>query len=63
MIAEEPRLTATALQTVGSKGWDGFTIAIVSDRSQASRITEQGIAFSDRQPLQEDQSRLQKLLV
>ena len=34
MIAEEPRLTATALQTVGSKGWDGFAIAIVSDRSQ-----------------------------
>jgi len=31
MIADEPRLTATALQTVGSKGWDGFTIAIVND--------------------------------
>jgi predicted O-methyltransferase YrrM len=30
MIADEPRLTATALQTVGSKGWDGFTIAIVN---------------------------------
>jgi predicted O-methyltransferase YrrM len=25
-IAEDPRLDATALQTVGSKGWDGFTI-------------------------------------
>ncbi|WP_027196813.1 O-methyltransferase [Paraburkholderia sprentiae] len=32
MIADEPRLTATALQTVGSKGWDGFTIAIVNDQ-------------------------------
>jgi len=32
MIADEPRLTATALQTVGSKGWDGFSIAIVNDR-------------------------------
>jgi predicted O-methyltransferase YrrM len=28
-LAAEPRLTATALQTVGSKGWDGFAIAIV----------------------------------
>jgi predicted O-methyltransferase YrrM len=30
MLANEPRLTATALQTVGSKGWDGFAIAIVN---------------------------------
>jgi predicted O-methyltransferase YrrM len=29
MIASEPRLSATAIQTVGSKGWDGFAIAIV----------------------------------
>lgn len=29
LIADEPRLTATALQTVGSKGWDGFVMAIV----------------------------------
>ncbi|TFU01541.1 O-methyltransferase [Polymorphobacter arshaanensis] len=29
MMAAEPRLDATALQTVGSKGWDGFAIAIV----------------------------------
>ena len=29
LIAAEPRLDATALQTVGSKGWDGFAIAIV----------------------------------
>jgi predicted O-methyltransferase YrrM len=28
-IAAEPRVTATAVQTVGSKGWDGFAIAIV----------------------------------
>ena len=25
-IAADPRLDATSLQTVGSKGWDGFTI-------------------------------------
>jgi predicted O-methyltransferase YrrM len=30
MMAHEPRLSATALQTVGSKGWDGFSIAIVN---------------------------------
>lgn len=29
IIAEEPRLVATALQTVGSKGWDGFAMALV----------------------------------
>lgn len=27
MLAKEPRLSATAIQTVGSKGWDGFAIA------------------------------------
>jgi predicted O-methyltransferase YrrM len=30
MLGANPRLTSTALQTVGSKGWDGFTISIVS---------------------------------
>ncbi|MNT00188.1 putative O-methyltransferase [compost metagenome] len=30
MIGENPRLTATALQTVGVKGWDGFTLAMVN---------------------------------
>ncbi len=29
MLANDPRLDATAVQTVGSKGYDGFTIAIV----------------------------------
>jgi predicted O-methyltransferase YrrM len=29
-MAAEPRVTATAIQTVGSKGWDGFAIAIVN---------------------------------
>jgi predicted O-methyltransferase YrrM len=28
-LGREPRLTATAIQTVGRKGWDGFTIAVV----------------------------------
>ncbi|WP_417315952.1 O-methyltransferase [Enterobacter sp.] len=30
MIGDNPRLTATALQTVGIKGWDGFTLAVVN---------------------------------
>ncbi|WP_338463559.1 O-methyltransferase [Franconibacter daqui] len=29
MLGQDPRLTVTALQTVGSKGWDGFTLARV----------------------------------
>ena len=31
LLASEPRLSATAIQTVGSKGYDGFAIAIVTD--------------------------------
>jgi predicted O-methyltransferase YrrM len=29
MMSKEPRLSATAIQTVGVKGWDGFSVAIV----------------------------------
>jgi predicted O-methyltransferase YrrM len=29
MLAEEPRVAATAIQTVGCKGYDGFAIAVV----------------------------------
>jgi len=29
LIAAEPRLLTTAIQTVGSKGYDGFAIALV----------------------------------
>ncbi|MFI6865363.1 O-methyltransferase [Nocardia sp. NPDC050406] len=29
LLAAEPRLDATAVQTVGSKGWDGFAYAVV----------------------------------
>jgi predicted O-methyltransferase YrrM len=31
LVAAEPRLRATAIQTVGTKGWDGFAILIVGD--------------------------------
>ena len=30
LVGKEPRLTATALQTVGGKGYDGFVMAVVS---------------------------------
>ncbi|SUA43714.1 Putative O-methyltransferase MSMEG_5073 [Nocardia africana] len=30
LLADEPRLEATVLQTVGSKGWDGFAYAVVT---------------------------------
>ena len=33
MLASEPRVNATAIQTVGAKGYDGFVLAIVSSRS------------------------------
>jgi predicted O-methyltransferase YrrM len=31
VMAKNPRLSATAIQTVGSKGFDGFSLAIVSE--------------------------------
>ena len=29
LLAAEPRVTATVLQTVGTKGYDGFALAVV----------------------------------
>ena len=29
VVAKEPRVSATAIQTVGSKGWDGLLVAFV----------------------------------
>jgi len=29
LLASEPRLSATAIQTVGGKGWDGFALAVL----------------------------------
>jgi predicted O-methyltransferase YrrM len=34
MVAGNPALTATAIQTVGSKGYDGFVIARVNDKKE-----------------------------
>ena len=33
LLAAEPRIDATAIQTVGSKGWDGFAIGLVIEPS------------------------------
>ncbi|MDF5733151.1 MAG: hypothetical protein PUP92_35485 [Rhizonema sp. PD38] len=30
LLAESPQVSATAIQTVGSKGYDGFVIAIIT---------------------------------
>jgi predicted O-methyltransferase YrrM len=30
MMGENPRLDAAAIQTVGTKGWDGFAVAIIN---------------------------------
>ncbi|MFT4201689.1 O-methyltransferase [Gordonia sp. (in: high G+C Gram-positive bacteria)] len=32
MLGSDPRLDATAIQTVGVKGWDGFAVALVRGR-------------------------------
>jgi predicted O-methyltransferase YrrM len=32
MMADDQRLDATAIQTVGEKGWDGFTLAVVKPK-------------------------------
>ncbi len=31
MMGEHPRLDTAAIQTVGTKGWDGFAVALVTD--------------------------------
>ncbi|EHT99763.1 hypothetical protein CKS_3619 [Pantoea stewartii subsp. stewartii DC283] len=34
LLASDPRLEATAIQTVGEKGWDGFALARVKSREE-----------------------------
>jgi predicted O-methyltransferase YrrM len=36
LVAAEPRVSATAIQTVGSKGYDGFAIALVTQEADRS---------------------------
>ncbi len=37
MLAGEPRVSATTIQTVGSKGYDGFTLALVTRPAAGAR--------------------------
>ena len=37
ILANDPRVQATALQTVGGKGYDGFAVALVVGRADATR--------------------------
>jgi hypothetical protein len=38
MLRDDPRVTATTIQTVGVKGYDGLTIAmLLSDTAPAAR--------------------------
>jgi predicted O-methyltransferase YrrM len=36
MVAAEPRVSATAIQTVGAKGYDGFALVLVLDDAAAA---------------------------
>jgi predicted O-methyltransferase YrrM len=42
LVGSEPRLMATVLQTVGSKGYDGFALALVSGDDQTSTAATPG---------------------
>jgi len=35
LVAAEPRVSASAIQTVGSKGWDGLAVAVVLEPADA----------------------------
>ena len=37
LLAAEPRVSATVIQTVGGKGYDGFAIALVTGSGAAAR--------------------------
>jgi hypothetical protein len=36
LLAKEPHISATTIQTVGAKGYDGFTLALVGATPRAS---------------------------
>ena len=42
MLAAEPRLASTVLQTVGAKGYDGFAMAMVLPKATSSRRRTKG---------------------
>ncbi|HEX5474598.1 MAG TPA: O-methyltransferase [Vicinamibacterales bacterium] len=40
LLAEEPRVSATVIQTVGSKGYDGFALALVTADPEPDAVEE-----------------------
>jgi ABC-type uncharacterized transport system permease subunit len=38
MLGSDDRFDATALQTVGLKGWDGFAVALVTEATGAEAV-------------------------
>jgi predicted O-methyltransferase YrrM len=42
LIASEPRVSATTIQTVGLKGYDGFTLALVTESREPSAASGAG---------------------
>jgi predicted O-methyltransferase YrrM len=42
LLASERRVSTTAIQTVGSKGYDGFVLALVTEREGSSRSAPDG---------------------
>jgi len=38
LMAAEPRISATEIQTVGIKGYDGFAMALVTDMPESSDL-------------------------
>ncbi len=40
LLAAEPRVSATAIQTVGSKGYDGFALALVTADERPGAVVE-----------------------
>ena len=42
LLASEPRVTATTIQTVGLKGYDGFTLALVTESLQPGAAARAG---------------------
>jgi predicted O-methyltransferase YrrM len=49
MMKDEPRIAATALQTVGSKGYDGFSFAVIQDQPRV--VSKTSTASASAAPL------------
>lgn len=49
ILAAEPDVDATAIQTVGEKGWDGFALAVVRGRKQSDELRHDRTAIFRRE--------------